>query len=454
MNLDKYDWKVILSIATAAMLAQNTFSYVCQITMPILADRIADNYDISRAWLGLYLFIQNIASIITAMCCGGFILRYGSVRISQCALLMMGGSLFIVSIKVLWLYPIAAILLGLGGVLTPASSHLLAKVCPPKIAALIFSIKQTGVPLGSLVGGLLIPFLLSISIYVASLKTSFHVDAFGAAFIIGVIVYVIVIALQPVRDYFDSDREPKEKFTFSNATKTIKTVMSTPQLRDLAFGSFSFGGLQSIFAGFFILFLIDGLGFDELEAGMAFAIASFTAVGARILWGYIGSVYLSARIVLGYIGVFAGISSIFTGFYDESWSYALIIAIAILYNITALSWHGILLAEIARLSSRDTVAGITGGVLAFTSIAMMIYPAFYGILLGLTDSYATGFILSSIPSFIAGIILLRQPIQSSWIQKIFSILFHIYRIQNLYFGFLLAVIGILIGVVTGITLLS
>ena len=213
MNLDKYDWRVVLSVATVAMHAQNTFSYVCQITMPILADRIADNYDISRAWLGLYLFIQNIASIITAMCCGGFILRYGSVRISQWALLMMGGSLFIVSVKVLWLYPVAAILLGLGGVLTPASSHLLAKVCPPKIAALIFSVKQTGVPLGSLVGGLLIPFLLGASIYMASLKTSVHVDAFGASFITGVLVYIIVIVLQPVRDYFDSDRKPDVKIT-------------------------------------------------------------------------------------------------------------------------------------------------------------------------------------------------------------------------------------------------
>ena len=154
---------------------------------------------------------------------------------------------------------------------------------------------------------------------------------------------------------------------------------------------------------------------------MAFSIASFTAVGARILWGYIGSVYLSARIVLGFIGVFACISSILTGFYDESWSYPLIIATAILYNITALSWHGILLAEIARLSSRDTVAGITGGVLAFTSIAMMIYPAVYSILLGLTDSYATGFILSSIPDFISGILLLQRPIESFWMNSIFGI---------------------------------
>ena len=165
MNLGKYDWRIVLTVATLSMLLQNTFSYVCQITMPILADRIAENFDISRAWLGLYLFVQNIASIITAMCCGGFILRYGAVRISQWALLMMGGSLIIISLKIIWLYPIGAVLLGLGGVLTPASSHLLARVCPPKIAALIFSIKQTGVPLGSLVGGLLIQFLLGVSVY-------------------------------------------------------------------------------------------------------------------------------------------------------------------------------------------------------------------------------------------------------------------------------------------------
>ena len=331
MNLGKYDWRSVLTVATLSMLLQNTFSYVCQITMPILADRIAENFDISRAWLGLYLFVQNIASIITAMCCGGFILRYGAVRISQWALLMMGGSLIIISLKIIWLYPIGAILLGLGGVLTPASSHLLARVCPPKIAALIFSIKQTGVPLGSLVGGLLIPFLLGVSVYISSLKTSIHVDAFGAAFITALLVYFIIIFLQPVRDYFDSDRQPDVKISFSNVTTTMKKVASTPELRDLAFGSFSFGGLQSIFAGFFILFLIDGLGFSEIEAGKAFAISSFTAVGARFLWGYIGSVYFSARIVLGFIGMFAGIASILTGLYDEAWSYTLIISKDIKY---------------------------------------------------------------------------------------------------------------------------
>ena len=79
-------------------------------------------------------------------------------------------------------------------------------------------------------------------------------DAFGAALITGLIVYIIVLTLQPVRDYFDSDRKPDEKITYSNVIKTMKTVISTPLLRDLAFGSFSFGELQSIFAGFLFYF--------------------------------------------------------------------------------------------------------------------------------------------------------------------------------------------------------
>ena len=41
----------------------------------------------------------------------------------------------------------------------------------------------------------------------------------------------------------------------------------------------------------------------------------------------------------------------------------------------------VLLAEVARLAPPGQIGGVTGGVLAFTSIAMMIYPALYGVIL-------------------------------------------------------------------------
>ena len=445
MNLERFDWRVILSIATIAMLLQQAFSYVCQIAMPILADRIAEDFGISRAWLGFYLFLQNIAAIIGAMGCGGFILRYGALRVSQWCLILLGGSLFVISTGVLWIYPLGAILLGMAAVSTPASSHILARVCPPRLAPVVFSVKQTGVPVGSLIGGLLIPFLLSISVYVATIRTPIHLDAYGTAFVSGLIVYCVVLLLQPIRAHFDADRNPDVKLSFSGVSETMKLVISNPQLRDLSLGAFSFGGLQAIFSGFFILFMIDGLNYSEAEAGSAFAIAAVTAVGARILWGYLGSAFLSARIVLGGIGLFGGVAAILTSFYDVRWSYSMILAVAILYNVTALSWHGILLAEVARLAPPEKVGGVTGGVLAFTSVAMMIYPAFYGGLLAVTESYSIGFILCAAPSFIAGVIFLRPPIEAPWTRSVLAGLVWCLRLDRLAYGTVIAVIGALIG---------
>ncbi|MEL0022023.1 MAG: MFS transporter, partial [Rickettsiales bacterium] len=287
--------------------------------------------------------------------------------------------------------------------------------------------------------------LLSISVYVATIRTPIHLDAYGTAFVSGLIVYCVVLLLQPIRAHFDADRNPDVKLSFSGVSETMKLVISNPQLRDLSLGAFSFGGLQAIFSGFFILFMIDGLNYSEAEAGSAFAIAAVTAVGARILWGYLGSAFLSARIVLGGIGLFGGVAAILTSFYDVRWSYSMILAVAILYNVTALSWHGILLAEVARLAPPEKVGGVTGGVLAFTSVAMMIYPAFYGGLLAVTESYSIGFILCAAPSFIAGVIFLRPPIEAPWTRSVLAGLVWCLRLDRLAYGTVIAVIGALIG---------
>jgi len=123
----------------------------------------------------------------------------------------------------------------------------------------------------------------------------------------------------------------------------------------------------------------------------------------------------------------------------------MILAVAVLYNITALSWHGILLAEIARLSPPDKVGGVTGGVLSFTSIAMMTYPALYGGLLAVTGSYGVGFILCSIPSFIAGVIFLRQPIEASWTRSVLAGLLWCVQPRQLACGLSIVFAGALIG---------
>ncbi len=447
MDLSRFGPSTILAVATTTMLTQQAFSYVCQIVMPILADRLAEEFGISPAWLGLYLFLQNVMSIIAAIGCGSFILRYGPLRVSQFALIFMGGSLLIVASGQLWLYPIGALLLGAGSTSTPASSTILARVCPPRLVSLIFSVKQTGVPVGSLVAGLLIPFLLGLVFYSATLGTTIRLGPFGTALVTAMIILLVALSLQPIRDYFDSDKDPTQKISFGDLRATLAMVLRNPALRDIAFAAFAFGGLQSIFSGFFILYLIDGLGYSEIEAGSAFAISSFTAIWARILWGALGGGFVPPRWIFAGIGLFGAVAALLMTLLDFNWTLNEIIAVAILYNITGLSWHGILLAQTARLAPEGQVGSVTGGVLSFTSVSMMVYPAIYGIILAATDSYEIGFALAAIPAFAAFIIFLNPSHQGSWLTFCLGLVRNMGTVRGLSQGTMILGLGLSCGLV-------
>jgi hypothetical protein len=414
VDLSRLGWRSVLGIATFAMLFQQAFSYACQLVMPVLADRLAEDFGISRGWLGLYLFIQNLVAIVAAVGCGGFILRYGPLRISQIVLALMACSILVVATGVLWLLPLAAILLGLSAVSTPASSHILARVCPPRLAPLIFSVKQTGVPVGSLIGGLLIPLLLGTVFYSAILGTTIRLGTYGTAAVMALIVASVAVALQPIREFFDAERRPDTKLSLGDLPETMRLVLGTPALRDIAFAALAFGGMQSLFAGFFILYLLDGLDYSETAAGSVYAIASLSAIFARIIWGLLASSWLSPRSVMALIGLVGGAAGLGVAQLGPGWTPVEITVVAVIYNMTAISWHGVLLAETARLAPEGKVGGITGGVLAFTSIAMMIYPAVFGVLLATTGSYKIGFALAAIPSFVATIIFFRAPVNGGW----------------------------------------
>ena len=150
-----------------------------------------------------------------------------------------------------------------------------------------------------------------------------------------------------------------------------------------------------------------------------------------VLWGWLGSTYLSARLVMGSISLFAAVGGVLIGIFDATWSYNAILTVAILYNITSLSWHGILLAETARLAPEGNVGGITGGVLAFTSISMMLYPAFYGGLLAVTGSYGVGFTLAAAPALFCAVVFFKPPLEGSWIAEGYRVLVWVFKPQRL-----------------------
>ena len=55
---------------------------------------------------------------------------------------------------------VSAFLVGLGyGLVNPASSHILTRIATPRTISLLFSLKQTDVPIGVAIAGAVVPVL-------------------------------------------------------------------------------------------------------------------------------------------------------------------------------------------------------------------------------------------------------------------------------------------------------
>ena len=374
------------------MLVQQSLATVGRSTVPLIAAAIVADLHIDPALVGIYLGIGSIAGFTTTMGCGGFILRYGAMRMTQVGMLALGIGLAVTAIGWLPLFALGAFIGGLGqAVSTPSSSHLLGRLSPRHLAPLVFSIKQTGVPAGLMLAGVVAPWLVE------------QYDWRTALLLIAVPCVLAAVLLQPLRARFDTDRNPRASLSPAAIRANVAGVVRDPALRTLCLAMFSFVGLQSLFTGFFVLYLVRGLGYDLEAAGLVFAIAVAIAVPARIGWGWLASRLIEPATLLAVLGVGMAGAATLTALIDPSWPTWLVTVIATALSVTAVSWHGVLLAEVARLSPPGRIGATTGAVLAFGDAGSLVLPLLFSAALALTGGYATGFLIGAALALTVGL---------------------------------------------------
>ena len=165
--------------------------------------------------------------------------------------------------------------------------------------------------------------------------------------------------------------------------------------------------MQQVMTSYFVIYLTS-LGYPLVSAGYIFSSAVAVAVPGRILWGWLGSFYVSPRIVLAGLALGIAASAVAVGCFNSGWSLAAIGIAAGVMSASAMSWHGILLSETARLAPSNAVGPVSAVVLSCGQCGALIGPLVYAALLSLTGSYGIGFVVCAIPSLLVGIGLLRQ----------------------------------------------
>ena len=216
---------------------------------------------------------------------------------------------------------------------------------------------------------------------------------------------MISVILQPLREEFDKTRDPDAVPRLSDFIINIKDVIKLSERRGMAIAAFSFVGMQSVYTNFTITYLYEDLSFSLEEAGQVLGLATFLAIPARILWGWVGSTLIQPRQLLAFLALVMAISTMLMGAFDRHWSHVAVLTVNCAISLSVLSWHGVLLSEAARLAPAGEAGRITGGILAFGALGQIVFPALFG--LGYwTGGYGMAFTMISIPAALVAVTFL------------------------------------------------
>lgn len=386
----------LLYLALGSMFVQQTFIALSRALPAVIAPAIITDLRVDATWVGIYFGLTAAASLVAQLGCGSFIVRHGAMRMSQVSLVMVAAGTAVMALGTPLALFLSAIICGSGGsISTPASSHLLSRVSSPRYLPLVFSIKQTAVPAGLLLAGLLGPQLTEWQGW----RFTMLLSAVACA--------AFVLMLQPLRVTFDDDRVPSRTFQLSDFSSTLNAVLATPGLRALSYACLAFNGLQATVTAYFVVYLTT-IGYTPVAAGFVFSVAVAVAVPGRIVWGWLGSTHVTPRTIMAGLALGMAGSVALLALCGAGWPTLLVGLIACVLSATALSWHGILLAETARAAPDGMRGGVTGGVLSFGQVGALALPLMYSGLLDLTGSYGIGFIVCGVPALLVGVQLLRQ----------------------------------------------
>jgi MFS family permease len=366
---------------------------------PVMAPVAGPALGFSPAAVGYYIAATYLGSMLGSAAAGGWVARFGPIRVSQAGLLLAFVGLAMAASAWPPLVMAGGFVVGLGyGPTTPASSAILVRAAPPSSFSLVFSIKQTGVPAGGALAGALVPVLI--------LAAGWQWGAVA----IGACCLALAIAIGATRRRYDRDLDPQAPVSLRSAIAPVRLVLADRRLRELCVTGVVYGGVQITLVTYLVTFLVESFAMSLVLAGLVMAVAQVASVTGRVIWGVLADRVLKRRTMLGLLGVGMGISALLALAAGPDWPRWLLFVYASAFGATAVGWNGVYLAEVARLAPEGRASAATGGALFFTFLGVVVTPPLFNAVLAIAGSYAVAYSVFAVPSLAVGLwMLVRMP---------------------------------------------
>jgi len=365
---------LITSLTTMSLLGTAALTI-----LPTLAPVVAKTYSIPAVWIGYQFSLVSAFMAVSLLFLGKASRRWGPGRVIQTGAMLIGTGLVVVLIPNLYALLIASALMGLGyGLLMPANSHLMMRFTPRANLNLVFSVQQTGIPLGAILAASAAP--------VIALAASWQ-WAVGS---LAVLVFVFVAAVQVQRHRWDDDRDPTAVL-LGNPFAGASMVVRDARLRNLSISGFCFSGGQFCVATYTVVALVEDLGYGLVLAGMMLSVSQVAGIVCRLYCGWHADRSGDSIKVLTWLAVVMSVFGVASLGLSAAWPLLLVCVLFAGHGAATVGWPGTYLAEVGRLCPPGQVSSGTSGSLLFTNAGKTLAPLAFAAVQAQTGSYSMAF---------------------------------------------------------------
>ena len=394
----RYPILAISSSGVGAVLffttATQTLVTMSAVVPSALAPALAQSFDAPTGLIGFQIAIVYGAAMATSSVGGAWVRRWGACRISQMALALCAAGALLAATARLSALAAGSLLIGLGyGLTNPSSSHLLERLVAAGNRNLIYSIKQTGVPLGGIAAGLIAPPLAVFF----GMSWPFVVTA--------VALIVLIVMLQPFRADWDRDRDRGMPIMLS-PFRDIHAMWRAPVLRWLSLAAFCFAATQLCLTTFAVALLVEDLTFGLIVAGAVLSAIQAAGFAGRLFWGWLADRLRNGLLVLLGVACVATLGALATSALTAGADRLAVYAVVVGFGFAAVGWNGVFLAEVARGSPPLSIGSATGASLVFTFAGVLAGPPAFAVLHGVIGSFTATFALVALLPALGFLLLL------------------------------------------------
>jgi MFS family permease len=319
-----------LVLTVAMTLLVQSLTAMALAVPSVLAPVAAGDLGVAPTRVGVWAGTAFLTAMFAGLACGTLVGRYGPVRMFQASAVCVALGLAAGAGGGLALLVVCAVLLGAAhGFVNPASSTILAAAAPERMRAMIFSIKQTGVPLGAAAAGVLLPLLL--------LWTDWR-HAVVALALAGACVAPLVA---PFRARYDGERRREQRLHLRGVVAPVAEVCADRPVLALAITSGVYSSVQTSLVTYLISYLKLGLGYSLVTAGFVFAMAQLAGVAGRVAWGAVADRVLAPRLLLALLGIVMSLCGVAAFLFDATWPVGGVLAVCVLDGAPAVGWNGV-----------------------------------------------------------------------------------------------------------------